>query len=115
VNSDIRTIPTRWQDAILICRKCGKKISGGFGPKGRTRLGKALREDLGIGKGRKAPLAIVEVGCFDICPKNAVTVVRAGTPDVVHIVPKGTGIDRVIAALGLEGLRTGGKGEKDDG
>lgn len=109
MSSDIRKIPTRWRDSILICRKCGKKISGGFGPKGRTRLDKALRAELGVGKGRKAPLAIMEVGCFDICPKNAITVVRTGAPDVLHIVPRGAGIDAVIAALELEAYRADGK------
>lgn len=49
---------------MLVCRKCSKKLGGGFGPNGRMRLAKALRHEPGFGKGRKALVGVVEVGCL---------------------------------------------------
>jgi len=99
---DVRKIATRWQDCLMICRKCSKKISGGFGPKGKTRLDKALKAALVEGKGRKANLAIMQVGCFDICPKNAVIVARGRTPETLYSVRSGTPVEDVAHALGLD-------------
>lgn len=87
----------------MICRKCGKKLSGGFGPKERTRLDKALREALDSGKGRRGKLGIMQIGCLDICPKNAVMVALGSRPGTLYAVRKGTPIDDVIALLGLRG------------
>src|SRR3546814_6411509 len=56
-----RTIPSGWQDVILVCRKCSKRQGGGFGPQGGKPLAKALRKHLGVKKGRKASVGIVEV------------------------------------------------------
>ncbi len=85
----------------MVCRKCSKKISGGFGPKGKTRLDKALKDALVEGKGRKANLAIMQVGCFDICPKHAVIVARGATPETLYSVRKGTALEEVVRSLGL--------------
>lgn len=85
----------------MICRKCGKKISGGFGPRQRTRLDKALRDALGSGKGRRGTLGLMQIGCLDICPKNAVTVALGSTPDTLYVIRKGTPIDEVVDILGL--------------
>ena len=101
----IRRISRRWRDSILVCRKCSKKISGGFGPKGKTRLDKALREELGIGKGKRAELGVMLVGCFDICPKNAVIVARGTTPETLYSIRQGTPIAEVVEGIGLEGCR----------
>ncbi|WP_066519368.1 hypothetical protein [Sphingobium cloacae] len=68
-------VRSNWSNAVLICRKCSKKLDGGFGPDGDERLAKALRRHLKLKKGRKAAAGIVEVNCLGICPKGAVTVV----------------------------------------
>ncbi|MCM8730108.1 hypothetical protein ACFO8O_03875 [Hephaestia sp. GCM10023244] len=90
-----------WQGAILVCRKCSKKLDGGFGRKGKQSLAKGLRKRLGLKKGRKAAIGIVEVGCLDVCPDGAVTVVDTRDPGRWRIVPAGSNLDDVAAELGL--------------
>ncbi|WP_156347057.1 (2Fe-2S) ferredoxin domain-containing protein [Sphingomonas sp. Leaf33] len=94
----IRRLPSGWEDAIVVCGKCSKKLGGGFGAKGRQSLVKALRKRLGLGKGRKARVGIVETKCLGVCPKRAVVVGRAGG---WLVVPEGTDVDQVAAELGL--------------
>ncbi len=94
----IRHVRSDWQDAVLVCGKCSKKVGGGFGPKGTTALAKALRKLLDLGKGRKARVGVVETQCLGVCPKRAVVVARAGT---WLIVPQGIDVARVAAELGL--------------
>ena len=89
-----------WTEVVLVCRKCSKKLDGGFGEDGDRPLAKALRKGLG-GKGRKARLGIIEVGCFDVCPKNAVVAVRASNPGDWVIVPRGASTELVARRLGL--------------
>ena len=36
-------IRSNWERTLLVCGKCSRKVDGGFGPKGRTSLAKALR------------------------------------------------------------------------
>lgn len=90
-----------WQGTLLVCGKCTRKLDGGFGDKGRTPLGKALRRYLGLGKGRRARLGIVETKCLGICPKGAVVVVDAGAPAEWRLVRAGTPLDEIAAALRL--------------
>jgi len=97
----IRDLPTQWQDVILVCRKCSKRARGGFGPDRDARLDKALRKLLGVRKGRKGSVGFVGAPCFDICPKNAVVVVRGSAPGAIHLVPHGMPVAEVAAALGL--------------
>jgi|GEM_PF-414496 len=102
----VKTAPTAWRDVVLICRKCQKKLDGGFGPEGDLTLKKALkrylkRDHIRVGKGRKAELALISTGCFDICPKGAVTVVNAARPDAFLVVPAGADLLEVKARLGL--------------
>ncbi len=59
-------VSSNWGSAVLICKKCTKKVDGGFGDKGRTGLAKLLKKE--IGKGRKASLGVIEVKCLGICP-----------------------------------------------
>lgn len=101
MNKPIRTVPTSWQEVILVCAKCSKKVGGGFGPDGGQRLDKALRKELGLKKGRKAPVKFVRVPCFDVCPKNAVVVSRAADPGRLHLIPPGTPVGAVAEELGL--------------
>lgn len=101
----IKTAKTEWRDLILVCKKCSKKLDGGFGPDGDKTLKKALRKYLHLPKlkkGRKAPLAVVETGCFDVCPRNAVIAVNAAQPKALLIVPAGADLFEVKARLGLD-------------
>lgn len=97
----ITTRPTHWRETLLICKKCSKKVKGGFGTKSRTRLKKALAEALELRKGRHAAIGLIEVGCFDLCPKRAVTVVKGTEPGKLYVVPRGAPLDAIIAKLGL--------------
>jgi hypothetical protein len=99
----IRRIRADWIEAVLVCRKCTRKLGGGFGKDGTAKLARLLRKELnGKAKGRKARVGVVEVGCLNVCPKQAVTVVRAATPGEWAVVPAGTPVRRVIEALGLD-------------
>jgi len=100
-----KRVRAEWRDVVLVCRKCSKKLDGGFGLKGDKRLAKVLRKALAEpgakAKGRKAAVGVVEVDCLDICPKGAVTTIRAGDPKSWRIVPEGMPVDEVLAELGL--------------
>ena len=86
---------------MLVCGKCSRKLDGGFGPKSRTPLAKALRKRLGLKRGRKSPAGIVEVKCLGVCPKGAVTVIDTANPREWLLVPGGADLDSVIDALRL--------------
>lgn len=95
-----------WTEVVLVCRKCSRKLDGGFGEDGDQRLAKVLRKNAnpkGCGKGRGARVAVVEVGCFDVCPKNAVVAVRASNPGDWVVVPRGASAAAVTRRLGLAG------------
>ena len=89
-----------WTEVVLVCRKCSKKLDGGFGDDGDQKLAKALRKSFG-GKGRKAKVGVIEVGCFDVCPKNAVVVVKASNPGDWVVAPRGASTRAVTERLGL--------------
>jgi predicted metal-binding protein len=97
-----RRVRAGWSNAVLVCRKCSKKVGGGFGPDGDKALAKALRKHLRLGKGRKAGAGILEVGCLDVCPKGAVTVVDTSHPDRWLIVHPGANLDALAHDLGLK-------------
>ena len=98
----IKSAKTRLRDMVLVCRKCSKKLDGGFGPDGDKTLKKALRKYLKAGKGKNAELAVKETDCFDIRPKNAVVAVNAANPKALLIIPAGADLFEVKARLGLE-------------
>ncbi len=100
----IRQVKSDWRDVILVCRKCSKKLDGGFGPEGKIPFAKALRRILPAQKGktRKRPQMILEVGCFDVCPKGAIVALRADRPGEWLIIPKGTPMDEAARHLGLQ-------------
>jgi predicted metal-binding protein len=98
----IKRVRAAWTDVILVCRKCSKRLGGGFGTKGTERLAKSLRKILtGETKGRKANCGVIEIGCLNVCPKNAVMVLRAGAPNDWMVVPKGAPIGDIVARLGV--------------
>lgn len=110
----LKTAKTRWRDVVLVCKKCQKKLDGGFGPDGDQSLKKALKRylkpEMKVGKGRKADLAVIETGCFDICPKGAVVAVNAARPDAVLIVPPGIDLLELRQKLGVPDRRRAGEG-----
>ena len=97
----MKTVRSNWSDTILVCAKCSRKLGGGFGPKGKTPLAKALRKQLGLKKGRKGAVGVVEVKCLGVCPRDAVTVVNGAQSREWLIVPQRADLDTVIAELGL--------------
>lgn len=98
-------VRSNWANAVLVCGKCSRKLHGGFGPKGKTSLAKALRKQLGVKKGRKAELGIVETKCLGVCPRGAVTVVNGAQAREWLIVPQGADVGEVAQELGLDSAR----------
>lgn len=94
-------VRSNWANAVLVCAKCSKKLDGGFGPKGKAPLAKALRKHLSLKKDRKAEAGIVEVKCLGVCPRGAVTVVNGAASREWLLVPEGADLDDVAAELGL--------------
>jgi len=100
----IKPVRADWREVVLVCRKCSKKLNGGFGEDGDQKLAKVLRKALGAkGKGlnRKLGAAVIEVDCLDVCPKGAVVAVRASAPREWAVVPRGTPAAAVMARLRL--------------
>ncbi len=97
----LKAVRADWSTALLICKKCSKKLGGGFGTKGKTSLAKGLRQQLGLKKGRKAAIGIVEVKCLGVCPRGAVTVVHASAPGEWMLVRAGVDLDKVAAGLNI--------------
>ncbi len=103
-----KQVKADWHDVVLVCRKCSKKLDGGFGPVGDKALGKALRKALARPaaasrkiKTRRRRIAVLEVGCLDICPKKAVVMVKCSDPKSMILVPKGADMDEVLDRLAL--------------
>ncbi|MBV9842184.1 MAG: hypothetical protein JOY99_11765 [Sphingomonadaceae bacterium] len=93
------TIPSKWTRTIVVCSKCSKRVGGGFGPKKRASLAKALREWLDQPRGRRASVGIVESGCLKLCPKGRVVAFDAAQPNEWHLVKPGTAMKDVARAL----------------
>lgn len=94
-------VRSNWANVVLVCRKCSKKLDGGFGPDGDERLAKALRRHLSLKKGRKAAAGIVEVNCLGACPQGAVTVVDGAASREWLLVRPGVNLDDLTEALGF--------------
>lgn len=94
-------VSSNWKTAVLVCRKCSKKLHGGFGPGGTRPLAKALRRHLSLKKGRKARAGVIEVGCLGVCPKGAVTVVNGGDSREWILVKPGADMDDLARELAL--------------
>ncbi len=98
-------VQSNWSQVVLVCRKCSKKLDGGFGQGGDERLAKALRKHLSLKKGRKAAAGVVEVNCLGVCPKGAVTVVDGAASREWLLVRPGADLDELTDALGLNTAR----------
>jgi hypothetical protein len=49
----IKGVKADWNEVVLVCRKCSKKLDGGFGADGDQKLAKVLRKAIGAkGRGR---------------------------------------------------------------
>jgi hypothetical protein len=94
----IRARPTPWETIILLCRKCARKMDGGYGTNGKETLGTALREAFRE-KGHRRDVRIIETRCMDVCPKKAVTALNANRPDRIMTIPKGTAATEVMEQL----------------
>lgn len=94
----IRQVPGKLDAVVLVCAKCSKKLGGGFGPKGRTPLAKALRKAMG-----KSPLRAVPVKCMGVCPKGAVTLFDPRHPGEWMLVKEETPLGDIVLALGRSG------------
>jgi len=94
----MKYVKSDWTDVVLVCRKCAKKLKGGFGPDGDQTLPKALRTEVARRDGAKplkklrrkgASVAIVEVSCLDVCPKNGALVIGAREPGRWRVIAPG--------------------------
>jgi predicted metal-binding protein len=90
-----RRLKTGWTDILLICRKCSKKLNGGFGEDGQETLRRAVRNKLRE-TGQRGQFGVIETACMGVCPNNAVTTVRANAPGIFSVIPKGTPTDKVL-------------------
>jgi hypothetical protein len=91
----VRLLPIKATRLIAICGRCGRKIGGGFGPRGDKALSKSLRRVVEGAKGKRATVRIVETRCLDICPKRAVALIDSHRPGQVMIVAAGTPVETV--------------------
>ncbi len=91
----LNTIATEWTDLVLICRKCSRKLDGGFGADGDETLRRALRDALRR-RGKRGAIGLVEVDCLGVCPRRAVTVARGSHADQFLIVPKHFSADALL-------------------
>jgi predicted metal-binding protein len=103
---------TPWRDVIILCRKCGKKCDGGFGPKRKETLKTALRQALRE-TGRRRQVRVMETACLGICPKNGVTALNATHPGTIHVIP--AGMDAPAAVRTLLGDHAHGANTSGDG
>ena len=92
-------LSARWERVILVCGKCSRRVDGGWGAKGRTGLIKALRQELGVKRGVKARVGVVETKCLGVCPKNAVIALDAARPDRWLLARPGENVRDVLARL----------------
>lgn len=84
--TQVTATPTPWQDIVLVCRKCSKKLDGGFGPQGDDSLARALKSALRQGRRRQA-VRVIETKCLGLCPRGAVTMLRGSNPGALLAVP----------------------------
>jgi predicted metal-binding protein len=90
-DTQVHAVQTGWTDILMICRKCSRKLDGGFGPNGKDTLKSAARAQC-----RRERVGVVEVACLGVCPKHAVTTMRASRPEELRIVPRGAKEERLL-------------------
>jgi predicted metal-binding protein len=85
----VTVVPTAWEDVILVCGKCSKKLDGGFGPDRDETLARTLKQTLRQ-NGRRRVVRVIETKCLGLCPRGAVTMLRGSRPGTILAVPGGT-------------------------
>jgi predicted metal-binding protein len=90
--------PTPWREVIILCRKCGKKLDGGFGRKEKDSLKDVLSQTL-RDAGRRREVRVMETSCLGICPRDGVTALNAGSPGMIHVIPAGTDAQVLLRTL----------------
>jgi predicted metal-binding protein len=95
----IKTRSAPWTDLVVLCRKCSRKLDGGFGSDGERSLRSELRDALRE-QGRRRLVRIVESRCLGVCPKRAVTMMTASRPGRVFVVGAGSRMADVLDLLG---------------
>lgn len=95
---EIVTKPAPWTELVVLCRKCSRKLDGGFGQDGEESLRGALRETLRE-QGRRRSVRIVETKCLGVCPKRGVTMMAGSRPGQLFVVPEGTPAKDVLTLL----------------
>ena len=83
-----------WSRVLLVCGKCSKKAGG-------KPLAKALRRELGAGKGRRATIGVAETKCLGVCPKQGIVVIDTESPGRWQIIAAGDTARQVAVRLGL--------------
>ena len=81
----MKTVETGWQEALVVCRKCQKRMGDAFGTDRDQPFRKAVREALKA-SGRRGRVGLVQAGCFGVCPKRGVTLMRSSRPDELVVV-----------------------------
>lgn len=94
----IKARPTPWKTVLLLCGKCGRKMEGGYGAKGKETLRSALRAELKA-RGHRRGVRIIETRCLGVCPKQAVMALNASRPGEILVVPKRMPVAAVLANL----------------
>ena len=93
---------TPWRVVLIVCRKCGKKLDGGFGRKRKESLKSALRPH------RQRDIRICEAACLGVCPRGGVTALNATHPGTIHVSPAGTDAAAAMQTLlGADGFPQG--------
>lgn len=96
--SETTSLSTPWTQVVLVCRKCGKKLDGGFGGKRKDSLKSHLRQALRQA-GRRRDVRVLETACFGICPKRGVTALNATHPGTLHVIPAGAPAEEALGTL----------------
>ncbi len=94
----IHSRPTAWRTVLIVCRKCGKKLDGGYGRKQQESLGTVLRQSARAA-GHRRDVRVCDTGCLGLCPKGAVTALNASRPGTVHAIPAGTDGTKALGQL----------------
>jgi predicted metal-binding protein len=101
---------TPWRTIVIVCRKCGKKLDGGFGRKQKETLKTLLRGALRQTRNRR-DVRICETSCLGLCPKGGVSAINASDPGTIRVIPAGMdAVEAVRALLGGDRAEIEGTG-----
>ena len=85
---EIVRLRSETRETFLLCRKCSRRLDGGFGPEGKDPLRAVLREELRRRNTRRS-VRLLEVGCLGVCPKKGVTIARSSLPGELLVIGRG--------------------------